>query len=226
MSGWTNIATWRYPYCGPKKGPQFFFSKKYLASMSREMHVKNDALIIGEVLAGDIDVFEVLLSRYQDHVSQIVRKHVPWQNVPEVVHDTFIQAYQSLPSFRGTKPFKHWLAKIAIRRCHDFWREYYQRREVPVSAISAECRFWLEHLLSDHSLEEAKERLEARDLLNWALGQLSAVDRIVLTLIYLDECSLAEAAALLGWSIARVKIQSYRARHKLRKILIKILPRG
>jgi len=226
MSGWTNIATWRYPYCGPKKGPQFFFSKKSLAKMSRETHVKNDALIIGEVLAGDIDVFEVLLSRYQDHVSQIVRKHVPWQNVPEVVHDTFIQAYQSLPSFRGTKPFKHWLAKIAIRRCHDFWREYYQRREVPVSAISAECRFWLEHLLSDHSLEEAKERLEARDLLNWALGQLSAVDRIVLTLTYLDECSLAEAAALLGWSIARVKIQSYRARHKLRKILIKILPRG
>jgi RNA polymerase sigma-70 factor (ECF subfamily) len=131
-----------------------------------------------------------------------------------------------LPRFRGTKPFKHWLAKIAIRRCHDFWREYYQRREVPVSAISPECQFWLDHLLSDHSLEEAKERLEARDLLNWALGQLSAVDRIVLTLTYLDECSLAEAAALLGWSIARVKIQAYRARHKLRKILVKILPRG
>jgi len=226
MSGSTSIAAWRYPYYGPEKGPQFFFSKKSLAKMSSEAQVKTDALIIDEVLAGDIDAFEMLLIRYQDHVSQIVRKHVPRQNVPEVVHDTFIQAYQSLPSFKGIKPLIHWLSKIAIRRCHDFWREYYQRREVPVSAISDECRFWLDHLLSDHSLEEAKEGLEARDLLNWALGQLSAAERMVLTLIYLDECSLAEAAALLGWSIARVKIQSYRARLKLRKILVKILPQG
>jgi RNA polymerase sigma-70 factor (ECF subfamily) len=226
MSGSTSIATGLYPYCGPEKGPQFFFLKKSLAKMSREAHLQNDARIIGEVLAGNLDAFELLLSRYQEQVAQIVRKHVPRQNVPEVAHDTFIQAYQSLPSFKGTKPFKHWLAKIAIRRCHDFWREYYQRREVPVSAISAECRFWLEHLLSDQSQEEAKERLEARDLLNWALGQLSAAERMVLTLTYLDEYSLAEAAALLGWSIPRVKIQSYRARHKLRKILVKILPRG
>jgi RNA polymerase sigma-70 factor (ECF subfamily) len=194
--------------------------------MSRQTPVKNDALIIDEVLAEDIDAFELLLSRYQDQVSQIVRKHVPRQNVPEVVHDIFIQAYQSLPRFRGTKPFKHWLAKIAIQRCHDFWREYYQRREDPVSAISAECRFWLDQLLSDRSLEEAKERLEARDLLNWALGQLSATDRLVLTLTYLDECPLAEAAAVLGWSTARVKIQAYRVRLKLRKILVKILRRG
>ena len=68
--------------------------------------------------------------------------------------------------------------------------------------------------------------MEARDLLQWALGQLSAADRTVLTLTHLNEYSVAEAAALLDWSVIRVKVQSHRARKKLRKILSKILPQG
>ena len=41
----------------------------------------------------------------------------------------------------------------------------------------------------------------------------------MLTLTHLNEYSVAEAAALLDWSVTRVKVQSHRARKKLRKIL-------
>lgn len=188
--------------------------------------VIEDTAIIRNVLAGDIDAFELLLDRYQDHVAQIVRKHVPWDYAPEVAHETFVRTYQSLPSFRGTKPFKHWLSKIAVRCCHDFWREHYKRQEATASSISEDCRLWLETFLVNESQEKERERFEARDLLHWALGQLSPGERTVLTLTFLEEHSVAEAAALLGWSVPRVRIQSYRARSKLRKILGKILPQG
>jgi len=183
----------------------------------------SDRAIIGDILNGNNNVFEILLDRYQNHVFQIVKKHVPRQNVPEVAQETFVRAFQSLGNFQERRPFKHWLAKIAVRCCYDFWREHYQNREVPASAISDDCRIWMENILADQSLEEEKERQEARELLEWALGQLSPADRTVLTLTYLEEYPVAEAAELLGWSVINVKVRSYRARQKLRKVIEKII---
>lgn len=194
--------------------------------MNSADNVPDDASVIRDILTGNINSFEILIDRYQDHVAQIINKHVPRDNSPEVAHDTFVQAYQSLRSFKGTSPFKHWLSKIAIRCCYDFWRGYYKRQEGLVCPLSDDCYSFVSHLLSDQSWEQEKERIEARDLLQWALGQLSAAERTVLTLTYLNEYSVAESAELLGWSIPRVKIQSFRARRKLRAILAKILPQS
>jgi len=193
------------------------------AEMNTASHLSDDAAIIHDILMGRVNSFELLLDRYQDHVSKIVRSHVPWDDAPEVAHETFVRAFQSLGGYRGIRPFKHWLAKIAVRCCHDYWRSYYQK-ERQVGGLPDDCQAWVDEVLSDRSPEEATERMEARDLLQWALGQLSPDDRMVLTLTYLNEYSGTEAAELLGWSLPRVKIQSYRARRKLRAILTKILP--
>jgi len=189
-------------------------------------NVADDASVINNILEGNINSFEILMDRYQEHVSRIVRNHVPRDYAPEVAHDTFVQAYQSLGGFKGTGPFKHWLAKIAVRCCHDFWRSYYQKQGNLVGPLPDDCRNWVDHFLADQSPERDADRVEARDLLQWALGQLSAAERTVLTLTHLNEYSVAEAAKLLDRSVIRIKVQSHRARKKLRKILAKILPQG
>jgi RNA polymerase sigma-70 factor, ECF subfamily len=189
-------------------------------------NLPDDSAVIRNTLRGDINSFEILIDRYQDHVVRIVRNHVPRDDVPEIAHDTFVRAYQSLGGFKGTGPFKHWLSKIAIRCCHDFWRSYYQMQPNLTGPLPDECREWVDNLLADQSPEREAERMEARDLLQWALGQLSAADRTVLTLTHLNEYSVAEAAELMDWSVIRTKVQSHRARKKLRKILAKILPEG
>ncbi len=166
--------------------------------MSFAANGPDDASIIRDVLAGNINFFERLIHRYQNHISHIVRNHVPKDNAAEVAHDTFVRAYQSLGSFKGNSPFKHWLSKIAVRCCYDFWRDYYRHRQILGEPLSDDCRGWANRLVSDQSAEEETDRLEARDLLRWALGHLSAADRTVLTLTYLNEYSLREAAELLG----------------------------
>jgi RNA polymerase sigma-70 factor (ECF subfamily) len=212
----------------PGCGPVFLRWRHNLIFLLIEMNfadnVPDDASVIRDVLTGNINSFEILIDRYQDHVAQIVRNHVPRNETPEVAQDTFIRAYQSLGSFKATSPFKHWLSKIAVRCCYDFWRGYYRRQREFVCPLSSDdCSGLVGHLLSDRSLEQEKERMEARNLLQWALGQLSAAERIVLTLTHLNEYSVREAAVLLGWSVPRVKIQSHRARRKLRGILSTIL---
>ncbi len=186
----------------------------------------DDAEIIADILGGNINAFELLLDRYQQFVAQIVKKHVPRDQAPEVAHEIFVRTYQSLPGFKGTKPFKHWLSKIAVRCCYDFWRDHYRRQETPVDLVFAETGPALETAWSSEAQERNEEQFEAKDLIQRALGRVSAADRMVLTLTYLEEYSASEAAQLMGWSVPRVKIQSYRARSRLRKILTKMLYQG
>jgi RNA polymerase sigma factor (sigma-70 family) len=44
-------------------------------------------------------------------------------------------------------------------------------------------------------------------------------DRLVLTLRYLEQCDVAETARRTGWTRTMVKVQTLRARNKLRKLI-------
>ena len=184
----------------------------------------SDIAIIRQILDGNVNAFEILLERYQNYVAVIVTKHVPRDKVEEVTHETFVRAYKSLKTYKAKKPFANWLSTIAVRRCYDFWREHYKRAETPVSSISDDTQVWMDRLLSGQSRETFSgqtEQREASDLLQWIMERLSPEERTVLTLTYLEEYSVAEAAEVLGWSVPNVKIRAFRARNKARKLLAK-----
>jgi RNA polymerase sigma-70 factor, ECF subfamily len=184
--------------------------------------VSDDLEIIRRVLHGEIDSFAELIERYRQHVAKITNRHVPADRVAEVAHDVFVRAYTSLSSFSGRTPFEHWLSGIAVRTCYDFWRAR-RREELPVSALATEHQAWMDHVLaaeSDAQFHEQARRQEAADLLQWALGHLSAENRLVLTLVHLDGYSVREAAGLLGWTMVNVKVRAHRARQMLRTLLL------
>jgi len=162
-------------------------------------------------------------------VLTIVKKHVPEDVVEETAQEAFVRAYQSLPTFKGTGHLSQWLSSIAVRTCYDYWRKAYRSREIPMSALNEKHAQWLEEVISQMPEEAPDERelqMEAREILNWALEKLSAGDRMVLELVYLEERSVQEAAELLGWSKANVKARSFRARMKLGKLLSKVKEHG
>ena len=57
------------------------------------------------------------------------------------------------------------------------------------------------------------ERLHA------ALAELSPKERLVITLLELEDRSVQEIADLTGWSAANVKVRAFRARAALRKLM-------
>lgn len=181
-----------------------------------------DADIIRDVLNGNVNAFAGLLLRYQDDVARIVRKHVPYQEVAETAHEVFVRAYQALPTCKQPDEFKAWLTAIAVRTCYDFWRNRYRRREIEFSGLSEAQQHWLERMTTaqaGQSFQAESGQQEAKAVLESALNSLSAEDRMVVELVYLEGITGKEAARLLGWSVANVKIRLYRARQKLRKLL-------
>jgi len=186
---------------------------------------RSDLKIISEVLDGDTNRFEVLIDRHREHVFRIVGRRVPREDVEEIAHDVFVRAWSSLPSYRGESPFQHWLSKIAVRTCHDYWRGRYRSKEAPMSSLGEAHVDWLENTMDgepEASFISAESRMLARDVMMKALAQLSPADRAVIELVHLEERPIKEAADLLGWSKANVKVRAHRSRKKLKKILEKM----
>jgi RNA polymerase sigma-70 factor (ECF subfamily) len=186
---------------------------------------RTDLDIIREVLDGDTNRFEILIERHRDHVFRLVGRRVPREDIEEVAHDVFVRAWSSLPSFRGESPFEYWLSKITVRTCHDYWRGRYRSKEAPISSLGEEHADWLEKTEAgepEASFNRAESRIMARDLMMRALAQLSPGDRAVIELVHLEERPVKEAADMLGWSTANVKVRAHRSRKKLKKILEKM----
>ena len=53
---------------------------------------------------------------------------------------------------------------------------------------------------------------EAAEAVHVMLARLAPRDRLVLTLLYIEQCSVAEAAGLYGWTKTMVKVQAHRAK--------------
>ena len=60
---------------------------------------------------------------------------------------------------------------------------------------------------------------QARELLDAAMRELSADDRLVLTLLEIEERSVKEISAFTGWSGVTVRVRALRARARLKKAL-------
>lgn len=197
--------------------------------MAHNSDTGHDSEIIRRVIDGEVDAFGQLVTKYGDYVMSIVKNHVPYNQVEETAQEVFLKAYQSLASLRDGERFRPWLASIAVRTSYDYLRSQYRSREVSFSSLTEKHQEWLETVMTDDSADAYRSqglRGEARELLDWALEKLSPEERIVLELVYLEERSVREAAQLLGWSIANVKVRSYRARKKLHRVLSTVAAKG
>ncbi len=158
---------------------------------------------------GDGASYERLVRRHQDAIAAYLRRFTAdGRCLEELVYDVFVEAYFSLSGYSARAPFAHWLRRIATRVGYRFWkRRKRAARWVPLPA-DAQAR-----------VAPPDDALSMRDELDAVLGRLAPRDRLVVTLLYLEEHSVAETAALTGWSPTMVKVQAYRARRRLRVLL-------
>src|ERR1035437_5173941 len=182
--------------------------------MNSECAAASDQAIIERVRSGDINAFADLLTRYRAWVFAIVLKHAPRERAEELAHDIFVEAYKALPTYRGTAEFRHWLAGIAVRQCFTFWRRA-SRQPVccVVNDLLNETQTWLDRASRTESQElfdRQTSRQATRELLEYALERLSAEDRMLVTLLHLEERPVREVAQLMAWSPMNVKVRAYR----------------
>ncbi len=166
---------------------------------------------IAGAVDGGQDAYGRLMKRHQDAVSKWMWRFTRDRVIlEELVQDVFIEAWASLSRFKGDSTFKTWLFTIATRVGYRYWR----KKAKDVAKMTE---------VSDRLIIEDTERevtpSEAAEALYGLFSELPPRDRLVLTLIYFEEMGVKEIALMTGWTKSMVKVQAYRARNKLRKLL-------
>ncbi len=169
-----------------------------------------DAPLVRACQTGDLDAYDRLVMKHQPAIAGVLfRFSAQRADLEDMTQETFIRAWRALPQWQPRKPFLHWLKRIAVNVALESCRK--QRRS-PLSRLVENGHETI-HLIPGETTTTASD--EAQQI----LSHLPPDQRIILTLLHLEQMPLAEIAGHLGISLANAKIKAFRARNHLRKIL-------
>jgi RNA polymerase sigma-70 factor (ECF subfamily) len=164
------------------------------------------------------------MRRYQDRLYNTVFRLVDnAEDAQDVVQEAFINAYQSLDSFKGDALFFTWLYRIAMNAAISLKR----RRRTTLSIYAKIGPFRSDSDPNVEPLDEsdgnqpgdALERAEEEARLQAALNRLSAEYKTVLVLKDIEGRKYEDIAEILGVPIGTIRSRLHRARLELRDLL-------
>jgi len=178
---------------------------------------QDEALLIDASKRGDQDAFAQLVQRYQRRTFNLAFRILQqYDEASEITQETFLAAWQGLPSFRGDARFPTWLYRIAYN-CSLKQLEQRKRDRALQDAIQAEQS--LMHADDSASADSVLEVHDRQSMVHEQLSSLPAKYRIVLILRHLHEMTYEEIAETLTMPIGTIKTHLFRARNLLKKRL-------
>ena len=176
---------------------------------------------VRRVSGGDLLAAGELVEHLHPLVRRWVRNHLPRRESEEdLVQEVFLKLLQKVGSYqeRAGVPFEHWVSRLAVRTCLDALRAERSRPEWRMADLGDGEREWLDYLMHRQMGEPEARDVEAKAIVTRLMEMLSPPDRLVLTLLDLEERSTQEIAQMTGWSRPMVKMRAMRARRKLRVV--------
>lgn len=159
--------------------PSSFFRLFSLQLEEGVSTVLTDEELIEEIRDGSQAAMEVLVKRhYSDVYSYLYRKIGNRHTAYDLTQEVFIKMMQSLGNYRDKGRFRHWLLKIAVNHCYDYYRsKQYRHRhahtELEVDMPDENSNVWdLFHC--HYQQEQAKQAVlslpeKQRDAIAWPL---------------------------------------------------------
>ena len=169
-----------------------------------------------------VERFDDLMRQHQRRVYRVIYLLVRDADTADTLtQECFLRAYQKRASFRGECRIETWILRIAVNLVRDhgknrrasFWKRLVGLDDGE-STETGPRQFPAREPSAERALL-AREELEAV----WnALSSLSAQQRTIFFLRYVEEMTLAQIADLLEVKIGTIKTQLSRATGKLRQM--------
>ncbi len=158
----------------------------------------------------DPAAFRELFRNYVGLVHRVVRRLAgPGPDVEDFVQSAFVEAFRSLPDFRGDALFSTWLTRITVRVT------MHGARRRPPRALP------LEETAEQANDEPGPERIAAARqeiaFLEGLLAEMRPKRRAAFVLHVLEGHSMEEVAAILNASVSAVKVRVHDARRHIER---------
>jgi RNA polymerase sigma-70 factor (ECF subfamily) len=189
---------------------------------SAEDDACREAEIIARILAGERELFHLLIQPYEKKLYfaafSLLRNA---EDAEDAVQEAVLKAYKALPSFRSESKLSTWLASIVLNEAKGRLRHARilafdsidQSPDPDEDFTPAVIADWRQVPL------EALERKELRELIQEAIATLPEIYRDVFVLRDVQELSITQTADALEISEGLVKVRLLRARLMMQKCL-------
>ena len=169
-----------------------------------QVHAAADRATVEQVIAGDTEAFAGLLQRHQSavytHMLRMVRRP---EDAMDLTQESFVKAFKYLAHYNPRWSFKTWLMTIATNTAINF----IQKRRLQTVSFEE---------VGEPAAAPKSHAKEMEPALLAALARLPEKARAMFNLRYQEGLPLAEIGAMLGESLANVKVTLHRARRFLR----------
>jgi len=183
---------------------------------SEQSNELSDEEVVGRIREGEIDLFEVLMRRYNQRLYRVARSVLRDDAESEdVVQDAWVRAFTHLDQFEGRSRFSTWLTRIAL---YETWARARRRRRFESLDGDSNEKKMMKTLGAPDPEEDASNR-EIASILESAIEALPESYRSVYVLRELESLSTEETAECLDLTGQTVKTRLHRARSLLRRNL-------
>lgn len=168
-----------------------------------------DRALAQAMLARDRKAAAEFVQRFTGPLAGYVRSRLQprWEDVDDIVQETFLTALRSIHNYRGDAPMRAWLLGIARHKVEDYYRERLRHTVMPAEADAVE-------LMADPGLDALLDTASAEERTASILRGLPENYRVVLLWRYWEQRSAAEMAALSGKTVKGVERLLARAREE------------
>lgn len=188
-----------------------------------------DALLVSRCRKGEVDAFELLVSRHQKKMLNIAYRLIgDYDEACEAVQDAFVAAYRNISGFRGDAKFLTWLTTVTLNHAKNKLKQARIRAgriafslDAPVETDDGELTMALPS--KDPSQLERLEQKDVRKHVSLCIEALEPEYREVIILRDVQDFSYDEIGAALRIREGTVKSRLFRAREAVKDCLKKSL---
>lgn len=183
--------------------------------MSENKDQFQDQDLIKKIANGDKKAFTLLMEQYEDLVFGITMKMVKDRTKAEdMTQETWMKVIKFANTYSPVGSVKSWILQINRNLIIDHFRE--QKKwgfSEDIEAIE----------ISDESLDpsEMLDSDEKQKKFQLAFNNLEEREKIVLTMVIVEELSYSEIAQKISLSVGAIKTIMFRAKQNLKEILLK-----
>lgn len=189
--------------------------------MAASVETNNDeSSLIARSRKGELDAFNILVDRYQGSLYNFCLRMLGSPEAAEdAAQEAFISAFRSIERFRGGS-FRSWLFRIGANACYDEMRRRRSRPAVSLDQPAGGGEHPHDVPASGAALDKRAEQRELAGVLQRALRELPAEQRLAVILCDVHGFDYSEIAETMGVSLGTVKSRISRGRSRLRQLLM------
>ncbi len=182
-----------------------------------------DIEIIRLILQGEKEKYRLLMEKYQPLIFRTCLGFVHNKDdSDDLTQEVFVQAYQSLSSFKGEAAFSTWLYRIAVNASLNRMRKSKKKSILQYFKSIPGAEKEIQDQFVNEAPENPEEILISKEYSDWlriALDSLPENQRTAIVLSKYDDLPQKEIAEIMGITEGAVEALLQRAKKNLRERL-------